>query len=212
MFYDTLPPPPGPTPSLCVLLVFVDRGPKRSSVYLVNCLALVVFQSSSSNKMHIHVHFPIAMPLSLEQREAMDVHIRRHTHGAEEGHGVLTFRTYMIDSIERAMDSSSSRIRSLALSNSTIACHDKAFFWRTLAEIASESADVDWHGMEYGEPLGEADCMARYVYTWCCKCSVLKFYTKVVHGANRRRLEWFVCKLTADEDHSGEDTDLDGIF
>ena len=146
------------------------------------------------------------MPLSLEQRQAMDAHIRTHTNGADQAHGALTFRTYVIDSIERVMDSSSSRIR--ALSNLTITCHDKAFFWRTLAEIASDGADVDWHE-NYGEP---ADSMARWVYTWCCNRSVLKFYTKVLRRANGRRLEWFVCKLTADEHHSGEDTDSDDIF
>ena len=149
-----------------------------------------------------------AMPLSLEQRQAMDAHIHAHT---ERAHGVLTFATYVIDSIERVMDSSRSRIRCLAMRNTTITCRDN-IFWRTLAEIASEGADVEWHAMEYGEPLNEVDRMTRCVYTWCCNRSVLKFYTKVLHRANGRRLEWFVCKLTADEEHSGEDTDSEDIF
>ena len=141
----------------------------------------------------------------------MDAHIRAHTNSADLAHDVLTFRTYVIDSIERVMDSSRSRIRCLAIHNTAITCHDN-IFWRTLAEIASEGADVEWHAMEYGEPLNEVDRMTRCVYTWCCNRSVLKFYTKVLHRANGRRLEWFVCKLTADEEHSGEDTDSEDIF
>jgi hypothetical protein len=135
-----------------------------------------------------------------------------HTPSAAPVHGAVTFRTYIIDSIERVMDSNTTHIRALALQNSTIACRDKACFWHTLAEIASGgSADIDWHAMEYGSPLNEADHKTRYVYTWRHNCSVLKFYTKILHRANRQWLEWFVCNLAADAEHSGDDTDADEI-
>jgi hypothetical protein len=185
-----------------MLLVSIDL--KKGSDIIDSCSISIVNKGK-----HIYVHFSINMPLSLEQRDAMDAHIRTHTNGAEPAHGVLTFRTYVIDSIERVMDSNSTRIRDLALRNSTITCRDKVFFWRTLAELASGCTDVDLHAMEYGEPLNESDHMTRCVYTWCFNRSVLKFYTKVLHRVGSRWLVWFVCKLTTDEDHSGEDTDSD---
>jgi len=145
----------------------------------------------------------------------MDAHIQTCVRAAVplQVVDVYTFRTYVIDSIECVMDSSTSRIRALGLRNSSIACPDKAYFWRTLAEIASGSVEVGWHATEYGEPLNETDHKTRYVFTWRCGHSVLKFFTKILHQVDGgQSLEWFVCKLTADTDHSGDDTDSDEIL
>lgn len=156
----------------------------------------------------------LSMPLTRTQRAAMDILIQYNTDTVEDvSNTITTFRTYTIDSIERIMDSDASRIRGLALPNSWIVNPDKASFWHTMAIIATGDEAVEWHAMEYGEPVNETDRKSRYVYTWRFNNAPLQFYTKIIHKDTvRKSLEWFVCKQIPNETHSGDDTDSGEIW
>ena len=152
------------------------------------------------------------MPLTGAQRDAMDALIQYNT-VEDVSNTMTTFRTYVIDSIERIMDSGPSRIRCLTLPNSWIVNQDKASFWHSMAIIATGDEAVEWHEMEYGEPVNEKDRKSRYVYTWRFNSARLQFYTKLMHrGGGRRSLEWFLCKQLQNEDHSEDDTDSEEIW
>ena len=153
------------------------------------------------------------MPLSDTQRAAMDLHLQRHTcYTTAAPLGTVSVRTYIIDSIERILDSTATHVRSLALHNSCIVCRDTAEFWHRLAILASGTEKVGWHALEYGRPLNELDRKSRYVYTWSVKNATLKFYTKILHHTGGESLIWFVCKHVPDADHSDSNTDSDEVW
>ncbi len=85
---------------------------------------------------------------------------------------------------------------------------DKASFWHTMA---TGDEVVEWHAIEYGEPVYETDCKSRY--TWRFNNVPLQFYTKIIHKDTvRKSLEWFVCKQLPNETHSGDETDSGEIW
>jgi hypothetical protein len=138
------------------------------------------------------------MPLSPSQRAAMDEHIRLHTRLNWQYHTGYTARTYIVDSVERVMDSGRTCIRALSLPGHFV-WHGAAF-WRQMAAIAVGGGDeFDWHEMAFG---------GRRVYTWG---GAMKFFTeKMRDDGGYYWLEWYVCKLV-DDDGSGDDTESEDV-
>ena len=144
----------------------------------------------------------ITMPLSTHQRRMLDGHLQGSTRYSEPSSNcVTTARGYIIDSVERLMDSGRTHIRALSLPDSFIDGSERGEFWKRIATIASGEVDLDgWHEME---------CGGRYVYTWVLDGSTFKFYTKTVPPG---RLEWYMCRLESDSENSGCETDCEEIL
>ena len=141
------------------------------------------------------------MPLSPSQRAAMDEHIRVHTRLNWHYHTGYTQRTYIVDSVERVMDSGRTCIRALSLPDQYVWL-EGADFWRQMAAIALGGDEFDWHEMAFGN---------RRVYTWGGG-GEMKFYTKKMRSeAGYYWLEWYVCKLVDEDDGSGADTESEDV-
>jgi hypothetical protein len=132
----------------------------------------------------------------------MDEHIRLHTRLNWQYHTGYTMRTYIVDSVERVMDSGRTHIRALSLPDQYVWLQG-ADFWRQMAAIALGAGwdEFDWHEMAFG---------SRRVYTWGGG-GAMKFYTKKMRNdAGYYWLEWYVCKLV-DDDGSGNDTESEEV-
>jgi hypothetical protein len=132
----------------------------------------------------------------------LDGHLQGNTlYNEPSGNFVYTARSYIIESVERLMDSGRTHIRALSLPDSFIDGNERGVFWKKIATIASGEVDLEgWHEMEYG---------GRYVYTWVFEGSTFKFYTKTMPSG---KLVWFMCRLEPDEENSGCETDCDEIL
>jgi hypothetical protein len=155
------------------------------------------------------------MPLSDEQRRLLDVHIRSNT--IYDWHIIGTHsdtsRSFIIDSVEKAMDTKRGIVRDLFLPNSFInGCECGCFFFR-VAAIASGDEGFGWHAVDFGPPLSRNDRRQRYVYTWTLRGEAIRFYTKTLNDGHQPELVWYVCKGGRREEDidSGDDTDRDEI-
>lgn len=155
------------------------------------------------------------MPLSDEQKRLMDIHIKSntvyywHAFGADSVSG----RGYIIDSIERAIDSVGSFQRDLFLPNCFIDGCENARFWFKMAAITCGGCGVgDWHELEYGNPISTEDCRQRYVYTWTLHRDIYRFYTKQLKDDFGCELVWYISKGSEDGADSSDDTDTEDIM
>ena len=151
------------------------------------------------------------MPLSPEQRRIMDIHIRSNTAYNRIDTDYYTGRNFIIDSMERAMDSLN-LTRDLFLPNSFIdGCISS--FWFKMASIMCAGGLSDWHELEYGAEsadLNRHDLRERYVYTWTDKGDTYRFYTRALRSGGVKELVWYINKSTDQE--SGDDTDTEDIM
>jgi hypothetical protein len=136
------------------------------------------------------------MPLSDEQRRLLDVHIRYNT--IYDWHIIGTHsdtsRSFIIDSVEKAMDTKRGIVRDLFLPNSFINGCDCDCFFHRIAVIASGGGDFGWHEIDFGPPLSRSDHRQRYVFTWTLRGEVIRFYTKTLNDGYQPELVWYVCK------------------
>ena len=145
------------------------------------------------------------MPLTPEQRRTMDIHLRSNTAYNMHTDG-YTGRNFIIDSMERLLDSDRNMTRDLFLPNSFIdGCNSS--FWFKMASImcggsSGSSGLSDWHELQYGSLRARE----RYVYTWTFRGDTYRFYTRVLHV---KELVWYINKSTDEE--SGGDTDTEEI-
>ena len=143
------------------------------------------------------------MPLSLSQRAKMEDLICRHTRLNWQFRMSYTARTYIVDSVERVMDSGRTHIRALSLPDQYV--WDGAEFWKQMAAIAVGGDDFDWHAVAF---------RGRRVYTWRRRGdgAEMKFFTKNIRsGGGGYWLEWYVCKLVGD-DGSGNETESEDVW
>jgi hypothetical protein len=147
------------------------------------------------------------MPLSSEQRRIMGVYIRSctaynwHTTGTHS----CTASAFIIDSMERLLDSKNNITCYLFLPNCFIECNNSSFWFKMATALCGEV--TDWHELEYGPPINRDDLKQRYVYTCTFKGDVYRFYTKTL---NLRELVWYISKSIAYD--SADDTDSDDIM
>ncbi len=145
----------------------------------------------------------------------MDIHIRRNTlyHWHAFGADSTSGRGYIIDSVERVLNSEGSCRRDLFLPNCFIDGLENARFWFKMAAIiCGDEGVADWHVMEYGAPLSKEDLHQRYVYTWSLRGDEYKFYTKTLNDGYCRELVWYVCKLSRHQEDSADDTDEEEVL
>ncbi len=100
------------------------------------------------------------MPLSEVQRRLMDLHIRAHTAYNWARTGGEDARTYLIDCMERLLDSRKSVQRDLFLPHALINEHEHEHFWFMMALEFGDM--VEWH--ELKTKCGRD--WTRHVYTW----------------------------------------------
>ena len=128
------------------------------------------------------------MPLSNDQRRAMERHIRASTDYSDLNNSC----NWIIDSVETIMHLDGSHTCDLYLPNCFIDVQDKAEFWYKMAGIATNWR-FDWHEMEFGPALNADDRRERFVYTWTgSDGQVFKFYTKTMRTGRGRQLQWFI--------------------
>lgn len=150
------------------------------------------------------------MPLSPEQRRKMDIHIRSNTaFNRQADTDYYTGRNFIIDSMERLLDSTLNLTRDLFLPNSFIdGCISS--FWLKMASIMCAGGFSDWHELEYGAGLNRHDLRERYVYTWTYKGDTYRFYTRVLRSGSMKELAWYINKST--DQASGDDTDTEDVM
>ena len=156
------------------------------------------------------------MPFSDEQRRLLDIHIKSNT--IYDWHVLGTHsdtsRSFIINSVEKAVDTERRVVRDLFLPNSFInGCECGCFFYR-VAAIASGDEGFGWHEIDFGPPLSATDRRQQYVFTWTLKGEKLQFYTKQLVDSNVRELVWYIGKGAHNENDvdSGDDTDSDEIL
>jgi hypothetical protein len=99
----------------------------------------------------------------------MDIHIRSNTvFNRQTDTDYYTGRNFIIDSIERLLDSQQSLTRDLFLLNSCIDWYNSSF-WFKMASIMCAGGFSDWLELEYGPCLNRQDLRELYVYTWTFK-------------------------------------------
>jgi hypothetical protein len=157
------------------------------------------------------------MPLSQEQRRTLDKHISSNTiyNWHTTGTDSYTARTYIIDCIDRLLDSSVDLTRDLFLPNSFInGCCNSTFWFEVAAVVCGNKGVSDWHEMEYGPPLNRDDAKQRYIYTWMLLSEQYRFYTRILNNGRYKELVWFVGKNTGrnEEWASGNETDPEDIM
>ena len=154
------------------------------------------------------------MPLSNDQRRAMERHIRAKTDYTDSNNLHTWAGTYIVDSVETIADSDRPHTRDLCLPNSFIHGRDKADFWYKMAGIATNWR-FDWHEMELGPALNADDHRERFVYTWTgSDGEVFKFYTKAMLTGHGKELRWYMCNQKGgfhDDLASECDTDSEDI-
>ena len=148
----------------------------------------------------------------------MDIFIRANTVYDFHVFGTnsLAGRTYIINSIEQAIDATDSFSCDLFLPNCFINGRKNSDFWFRMAAMACSDRGVNnWHELEYGLPINRYDLRQRYVYTWTSKGDVYRFYTKVLTDGCYPELIWYVGKAVGEtrnmrmgsNDSSGDDMD-----
>jgi hypothetical protein len=148
------------------------------------------------------------MPLSSEQILALQTLLGKRTlYLPSTDHGWIG--TYIVDSIEIAMDSSRQRARELCIPDSFIR-GDKAQFWYQIAAVASGMNEFYWHELD----IQTDGSKRRYVFTWTIGDAILKFYTKTFHAGGAEHLRWYVCRFADEESNidSGCDTDSENVM
>ncbi len=155
------------------------------------------------------------MPLTESQRRSMDAHLRSNTiyHWHAFGTDSVRGRVYIINAVERAMDSAHDYRHDLFLPNCFIDGCSNASFWFKMAAIMCEYAGLEgWHEMEFGPPLSQDDRHERYVYTWIFKGDTYRFYTKTLNDGYFKELVWYIGKSVAGDVDSSEDTDREEVL
>lgn len=135
----------------------------------------------------------------------MDIHLRSNTAYNMHTNG-YTGRNFIIDSIERLLDSDRNMSRDLFLPNSFIDCCNSSFWFKMASIMCGQLSD--WHELQYGPRLSRQDLRERYVYTWTFRGNTYRFYTRVLRRG-MKELVWYINKSTDGE--SGGDTDTEDI-
>jgi hypothetical protein len=140
------------------------------------------------------------MPLSDTQRRRMDIHIQAHTAYNWPGTGGENARTYVVDCMERLLDSPRSMQRDLFLPHALVNEHEHENFW---FKMALELGDmVEWHELE---TKGKDGRWRRYVYTW--RRGVDRVVFRVYLRRVRSTYLWYGSKCLGEAELSGDDTD-----
>jgi hypothetical protein len=136
------------------------------------------------------------MPLSVGQRRLMDLHIRVHTAYNWPGTGAQGARAYLIDCMERLLDSPKSMQRDLFLPHALVNEGEQESFW---FKMALELGDMgEWHERETKE-----DGWRRYVYTWRRGEAVFRVFQRRIGPCTI----WYGGKWLGEADGSGDETD-----
>ena len=146
------------------------------------------------------------MPFSSEQRRRLKICIRSNT--------FYRGGTYIVDSIERAIDSNEKNsVEDLFMPNDIIDTEDKGDFWFKMASIICSNEVKGWHVLEYGKRLNVSDSRERYIYTWQFNGNTYKFYTKKLRHGHCSDLVWYISshKIVNTDSVTDEDTDSDEI-
>jgi len=127
----------------------------------------------------------------------MGIHIRAHTAYNWPGTGGGNARTYVIDCMERLLDSPRSVQRDLFLPHVLINEREHENFWFKMAlELGGM---VEWHERETKEARGWRRC----VYTWRRGEDVYRVFQRRVG----RSVMWYGGKWLGEAEGSGDETD-----
>lgn len=159
------------------------------------------------------------MPLTESQKRSMDAHLRSNTiyHWHAFGTDSVSGRGYIINAVQRVMDSAHDYRHDLFLPNCFIDGCSNARFWFKMAAIMCDYAGPEgWHELEFGPPLSPDDRHERYVYTWGFGGDTYRFYTKTLNDGYSKELVWYFgksvgCGCESTCDGSSEDTDEEEV-
>jgi hypothetical protein len=154
------------------------------------------------------------MPLSQQQRRTLDRHIMANTIYNWDTSGTdYTARTYIVDCMQRLLDSRVDLTRDLILPNSFInGCCNSSFWFKMAAVICGDKGVSNWHEMEYGPSLNREDRKQRYIYTWMLLGEQYQFYTRTLSTGHVKELVWFMRKSTGSNEGSGNETEPEDIM
>ena len=156
------------------------------------------------------------MPLLQQQRAALDRHIRANTVYNWDS-ADYNARTYIVDCMQRLLDSRVDLTRELLLPNSFINQCNSSFWFRMAALVCGDEGVSIWHETELGHSLFDREnTNQRYIYTWTLRGEQYQFYTRwLVYNNLRKELVWFMRKSTCNNDSnecSGNDTEPEDII
>jgi hypothetical protein len=163
------------------------------------------------------------MPLSQQQRAALDRHIRGNTvYNWDSTSADYNARTYIVDCMQRLLDSRLNLTRELLLPNSFIDQCNSSFWFRMAALVCGDEGVSSWHEMELGHSLFDREnTNQRYIYTWTLRGEQYQFYTRsllynnILYNNIRKELVWFMRKSTCNNESdecSGNDTEPEDIM
>ena len=157
------------------------------------------------------------MPRSKEQRRIMDINIKANTiyNWHSSGTDSYTARTYIINCLEKLVDSKRNVTRDLFLPNCFIdGCENSSFWFKMALTMSGSDRVCDWHELEYGPPLNRVDIRQKYVYTWKLNDELYRFYTRKLCDGYTKELAWYANKSVCSDEacDSGEDTESEDIM
>ncbi len=160
-------------------------------------------------------------PLSQQQRHALDRHIKANTiYNWDSTAADTNARTYIVDCMQRMLNSRVDLTRELLLPNSFINQNNSSFWFRIAAVICGDEGVSSWHETELGHSLFDREnTNQRYIYTWTLRGEQYQFYTRsLVYNNLRKELVWFMRKSTCinesefQSECSGNDTEPEDII